>query len=626
MRLNLRTSASTLALVLAATVYSQAARAADISQPVAEPDWYLSVFGGASFARGHATIDDQKDIRLDDGFLLGGAIGRDIGNGFRSELEISYATNDNDWSRDWEGASKNELNGSTSAVFLLGNLWKDIRLSDTVQPYLGGGVGVGILSTDSESDDEGDEDWDVDGVGLAGQLGAGVRFALTERLAIDAGYRLRAVVDASSDNGDDDNGVFSYYSHGVQLGASYALAEGSQIMAGSDDPSSWYVSLFAGAIFTETGWNYGGSSYLIDHKTGFTVGGAVGTHIAPELRAELELSYARSKLKDYSERDDESRDASGDLEQGFLLANIWKDFEFGWVTPYIGGGLGMGALHFENGELDGDKISNDTQFGLAGQFGVGARVAVADNMSIEIGYRFKSILDVLLTGEEDGDEDNSDVSTQNHVIQAGFNWGLGATVTPVADVAPEAYGANYVSVFGGVLLPEDTHANIDDHDYLVKFKTGFTVGAALGGNITENLRGEVEVSYQSFDVDEVDEGSDDVDESEGDVEGYFLMANLWRDFEVGGVRPYVGGGVGMALMDVSIVYSTDNHDTDHTDLALAAQAGAGLRVPVSESLTLDLGYRFRGAMSVLTEGANNDDNNSSTYYTHSGQVGVQWAY
>jgi len=183
-----------------------------------------------------------------------------------------------------------------------------------------------------------------------------------------------------------------------------------------------------------------------------------------------------------------------------------------------------------------------------------------------------------------------------------------------------------VSVFGGVLLPEDTHANIDDHDYLVKFKTGFTVGVALGGNITESLRGEVEVFYQSYDVDKVDEGEENVDESEGDVEGYFLMANLWREVEVGGVRPYLGGGVGMALMDVNITYDTRIHDTDHTDLALAAQAGAGLRVPVSDQFMLDLGYRFRGAMSVLTEATKDDDNNSSTYYTHSGQVGLQWAY
>ena len=174
-----------------------------------------------------------------------------------------------------------------------------------------------------------DEDWDLDGVGLAGQLGAGIRFALSDRLAVDAGYRLRSVIDVSSNNGEDDNGAFSHYSHGLQLGASYALGEDSRIMTASDEPGSWYVSLFGGAVFTEVNWNYDGSSYLIDHKTGFTVGAAIGTHIAPELRIELELSYAESKLKDYFETDGEVEDASGTSEQGFILANVWKDFRVG---------------------------------------------------------------------------------------------------------------------------------------------------------------------------------------------------------------------------------------------------------------------------------------------------------
>ena len=139
------------------------------------------------------------------------------------------------------------------------------------------------------------------------------------------------------------------------------------------------------------------------------------------------------------------------------------------------------------------------------------------------------------------------------------------------------------------------------YDYLVNFKTGFTIGAALGGNITEDLRGEIEISYQNIDVDKVDEGFDTVAESDGDVEGYFLFANLWRDFEIGGIRPYVGGGIGIAVMDVNIIYSTSDHDTDHADLALAAQAGTGLRFGLTDALTVDLGYRFKGAMAVLTE-------------------------
>jgi opacity protein-like surface antigen len=607
-------------------VYSASAQAADVAPPPAEADWYVSLFGGVSFGRAHATVNGQEDIRLDDGFLLGGAIGRDIGYGFREELEVSYVTNDNDKSRDdatddWEGRS-----GDTSALFILGNMWRDFRISDSIQPYVGAGLGVGIVDSDSNSDEE---DWDVDGPGLAGQLGAGLRVAVSDRLAIDLGYRIRSVIDVSSDakNDNEDNIVFSYYSQGVQLGASLALGEDSVIMA-TDEPAPWYVSLFAGAIFTDVGFNYDGSAYFIDTKTGFTIGAALGTHIAPELRAELEVSYARSKLDKYWDRDEPKQDADGNIEQGFILANIWKDFHWGWITPYVGAGVGIGILHFDNADLDEDEISDDTQFGWAGQFGFGARVAVADNMSVELGYRFKSAIDVLLEGVNDSNENdgNADVTTYNHVIQAGFNWGLGESIAPVADVVPESYEMNYVSLFGGVLFPDDAYANIDDHDYLVKFKTGFTVGAAVGGNITEDLRGELEVSYQNFDVSKVTEQGERQQGSDGNIEGYFLLANLWHDFNLGGIHPYLGGGIGMALVDVDIIYDETNHDADHTDLALAAQVGGGLRFGLTDSIALDVGYRFKGALAVPTEGTKDDDNNTSTYYTHVGQVGVEWIY
>ena len=463
-------------------------------------------------------------------------------------------------------------------------------------------------------------------MGLAGQLGAGIRFALSERLAMDVGYRLRSVIDVASENGSEDNASFSYDSHGVQLGASYSLGENSRIMVESDEPSSWYVSLFAGAVFSETSWNYDDSSYFIDHRTGFTVGAALGTHIAPGLRAELELSYAESKLKEYFEFSNVPDVASGFSEQIFILANVWKDFDLGWVTPYVGGGVGVGGLHMKHGQFSTSDISNDTQFGLAGQFGAGARVAVSDNMSVEIGYRFKSLLDVLLEGDQNDNHENTQVSTYNHVVQAGLNWGLGETITPVAEVAPDIDHANYVSLFGGVVVPEDAHANIHRHDYLVIFKTGFTIGAALGGNITEDLRGEIEVSYQKAKVHKTDFGSGTFDGSKGEVESYFLFANLWRDFDIGSIRPYIGAGIGLALVDVDIVYDPSVHIVDDQNLALAAQAGTGLRFGLTDSLTLDMGYRFKGAIAVFTEGRADDFNNTSTYYAHIGQAGLQLAY
>lgn len=620
MNSRLRTTVSASAIALGIALSSPIARAADPMEQAYGPDWYVSVFGGASFANMHGTYNgSQYDVRLKDGFSIGAAVGRHIGNGFRAESELSYVQNANKAYRSDDGSLNPDMNGETAALFMFGNLWKDIRLSDTVQPYVGAGLGTGLLIAE-ESDDH---NWDDSSIGLAAQLGGGVRIALSDRIALDAGYRLRAVIDATFHSVDDnENGVFSSYSHSAQLGLSYALGEGSgNLHADGGEPSDWYVSVFAGGVKTDTVWNYADQAYSIDHKTGFTIGGAVGTHLAPGLRTELELSYARSALDSYSTDGDGSEPASGHLEQGFLLANIWKDFNLGMLSPYIGGGLGFGAIHLEDGEFGDETETNDTGYGLAGQFGFGARMEFSDNLSVDLGYRFKSIADASLIGGGD-DTNNSDVTTHNHVVQFGLNYGLGegAGSEPVSGV-PDS---RYVSLFGGIVLPQDTHFTYSSSDYLVNFKTGFTVGAAIGSNLTENLRGEVEFAFQTYDVDNVDENGSTTDASSGKVDSYFLLANLWREFDFGGFRPYVGGGVGMALLDADLNFDSDR--IAGTDVALAAQLGSGVRFDVSDRLTIDAGYRFKAAVGVLTEGVGADEHGSATHYSHVGQIGAAWKF
>lgn len=613
----LRATVSASAIALGIALSSQAARAADPVKQVLEPDWYVSVFGGMSFSRAQAGfIETQYEIKLKDGFSVGAAVGRQLGNGFRAESEISYVHNSNKGFRSDDGSFDPDMNGETAAVFLLGSLYKDFRISDRFQPYVGAGLGTAIVMAEE------DDDWDDSNIALAGQVGAGLRVGLTDRLALDVGYRLRAAIDATLNSVDgNSNAVLSYYSHTAQAGISYALGANSQIMpSGGGDPADWYVSLFGGGVKTDTNWNYSNSSqYFIDHKNGFTVGGAVGTHLAPGLRAELELSYARSALDSFSTRVDSDHPAGGHLEQGFLLANIWKDFDAGMLTPYIGGGIGFGLARFDNADLDGDVLSDDTGLGFAGQFGFGARMAVSDNLSVDLGYRFKSIVDALIID----DSDIGEIATTNHVVQLGLNYGLGANSGGDSSGVPDS---GYVSLFGGAVLPVETHANIDGHSYVVDFKTGFTLGAAVGQNLTDTLRGEIEVAFQSYDVDDVNSYGDASGTSGGDINSYFLMANLWRDMEIGGFRPYAGGGVGMGLMDVHVIYDTTNHEVKSTELGLVAQVGSGIRFDVSDNLTVDVGYRFKAVAAMGTEGFDGDEHNSSSYFTQTGQVGVSWKF
>jgi opacity protein-like surface antigen len=43
-------------------------------------------------------------------------------------------------------------------------------------------------------------------------------------------------------------------------------------------------------------------------------------------------------------------------------------------------------------------------------------------------------------------------------------------------------------------------------------------------------------------------------------------------------------------------------------------------------VVIDVGYRFKAAMDVVTDDASNQEHNSSTFYTHTAQVGVSWKF
>ena len=124
MRSKFRTTVSASAIALGIALLSQAAQAADPVQEAMGPDWYVSVFGGTSFSRAQAGYNSsQYDIKLKDGFSLGAAVGRQLGNGFRAESEISYVHNSNKAYRTDNGSYDPDMNGETAAVFLLGSLY-----------------------------------------------------------------------------------------------------------------------------------------------------------------------------------------------------------------------------------------------------------------------------------------------------------------------------------------------------------------------------------------------------------------------------------------------------------------------------------------------------------------------
>ena len=226
-------------LLLGAT----SARAADI-EPVLDPTvWYVSLFGGVSWLDNvdikydYDPVDDfEANAKTDSGFIFGGAVGTQIIDDVRVELEVAYSENDVDeigYFNAGVGTSGDyDADGKFGILTFMANLWYDVPLSDEITPYIGGGAGIAIVDGKESFDDflGGEDIFDSSEVAFAFQIGGGLRWHVWENVALDVGYRLRGIDGPDFERNDDLAGVStsSYradwmWSHNVIAGVSFGF-------------------------------------------------------------------------------------------------------------------------------------------------------------------------------------------------------------------------------------------------------------------------------------------------------------------------------------------------------------------------------------------------------------------
>lgn len=108
----------------------------------------------------------------------------------------------------------------------------------------------------------------------------------------------------------------------------------------------------------------------------------------------------------------------------------------------------------------------------------------------------------------------------------------------------------------------------------------FSLSAALGSTIVDfsngALRGEIEYTY-----------NEDLKDKGAEYDSKLLMANLYYDFDINSsITPYIGAGVGVAFNDVKYAENSD----DNTSFAYSLSAG--VNIPVNNTVSFDLGYRY----------------------------------
>lgn len=184
---------------------------------------------------------------------------------------------------------------------------------------------------------------------------------------------------------------------------------------------------------------------------------------------------------------------------------------------------------------------------------------------------------------------------------------------PVDMSDPVAAGNFYASVFGGVSMIDDFDfvSSVGDTPGSMSFDTGYGIDAALGYDFGNGLSIEGQVGYLNGDASDVTYGGQDAD-VEGSASITYAMVNGWYAFDMGGITPFIGGGVGAASLAVDATFpALPTASIDDSAVTWAAQIGAGVSLALTEDISLTGRYRYLATGEVSLTDVDGDENTGS---------------
>ena len=227
----------------------------------------------------------------------------------------------------------------------------------------------------------------------------------------------------------------------ILTGAAFSLLVGTALAADiAPEPvpalGGLYVGAFGGATwFTENGTEFTFTDpspdvtgeVSLDTDAGWLVGGVLGYNWADTgLRTELELSYSQANLdgfdidwdNNFNGPDGDDLDFDGDVSVTYIFGNLWYGFgnmmNMGGLSPYIGGGLGVGFVNVDVDAIEDVEINaSGDETGFAYQLGAGLMWNVSDNVALDLGYRFRGVA-----------LDDYDEALTSHNVLLGLNFGF----------------------------------------------------------------------------------------------------------------------------------------------------------------------------------------------------------
>ena len=218
---------------------------------------------------------------------------------------------------------------------------------------------------------------------------------------------------------------------GVAAGLSATAAQAQDTAAEQTGP---YGALHIGVAiqsdtdldYSDEGGTFGGTGAIdtiktsVDSKSALDFGGTLGYDFGI-IRSDIEVDYSRSKIRaltlksvngtavatidpadandfcDYAELDTCSVSGNrisingGRLRQLSALANVWVDLPVGGaITPYVGGGLGIGGF-----EIEGEGKAK-----FAWQLGAGVAFDISPAIALTADYRYRQFSSSNFTDDD----------------------------------------------------------------------------------------------------------------------------------------------------------------------------------------------------------------------------------
>ena len=215
---------------------------------------------------------------------------------------------------------------------------------------------------------------------------------------------------------------------------------------------------------------------------------------------------------------------------------------------------------------------------------------------------------------------------------------LAATLISTSALADDAGTLWYGSLTGLRTMPSDSEAELGTRtrgtiagDIELSDETGFAL--AVGFETGGGQQVELEAAFRSFDI----EGANDVRLGShsvpagyrltGVVDTWSLMINARQLFDVGSVRPYIGGGLGFARHDGTAALAVQPippllpgglmGEESGDDTVVAYQFMAGVEVELAEGAQFFGGYRYMATADLEIERL------TASYDTHAVEAGIR---